>query len=352
MRRFSHKRFSGGGAAVKISDIGEFGLIKRLAGGTIFNPNGVIKGIGDDAAVIMTGQDRVLLVSCDMLVDGVHFIYGKIPLFDLGHKAVAVNMSDIAAMGGVPRHVLVSLALPSRFTVEEAEELFNGMKSLLSRRSVNLIGGDTVRSDVFTIDVTILGEALIGSVIMRSGARPGDVVMVTGSLGDSAAGLEILLNDQLSGRVSADDREYLLAAHLTPEPRLDQSSLLVKLGFVTAMMDLSDGLAGDIKHICESSRVGAEIYLDRLPYSQCAARVARMAGKNVVHWALNGGEDYQLLFTVPSGKEEEVIEAFCGAGLGAVTAAGRITDPGCGVRLVGFEEDIKHLAKGFDHFSG
>jgi len=118
------------------------------------------------------------------------------------------------------------------------------------------------------------------------------------------------------------------------------------------MMDLSDGLAGDIKHICESSMVGAEIYLDRLPYSQGAARVARMAGKNVVHWALNGGEDYQLLFTVPSGKEGEVIGAFYGAGQGAVTAVGRITAPGDGVKLVGFEEEMNHLAKGFDHFSG
>lgn len=336
---------------MKISDLGEFGLIKRLAGGTIFNPGGVIKGIGDDAAVIDAGQGRVLLVSCDMLVDGVHFICGKIPLFDLGRKAVAVNMSDIAAMGGVPRHILVSLALPSRFSVEEAEELFNGMKSLLSRWSVNIIGGDTVKSDVFTIDVMILGEAEKGQVIMRSGARPGDVVMVTGSLGDSAAGLEILLNDYLSGIISKKDRESLLAAHLTPEPRLAQSALLVKLGFVTAMMDISDGLAGDIKHICESSQVGAEIYLDRLPFSQCAARAAQLAGLNVVHWALNGGEDYQLLFTVPPGKECQIIEAFHGAGLGTVTVVGRVTESCEGLKLLGFEENINQPVRGFDHFA-
>ncbi|MFZ5646462.1 MAG: thiamine-phosphate kinase [Bacillota bacterium] len=335
---------------MKISEIGEFGLIKRLAGGTVFNQQSVIKGIGDDAAVLAVSRGKLLLVSCDMMVDGVHFMREKISPFKLGHKAVAVNLSDIAAMGGIPRHVLVSMALPPSVTVIEVEDMFSGMKSLLSRWSVNLVGGDTVKSQTMTIDVTILGEADPGSVLTRSGARPGDIIMVTGYLGDSAAGLEILVDEKLCEKISGEDREALLEAHLMPVPRLEQSRLLAGMGCVTAMMDLSDGLGGDIKHICENSGVGAKLFLDRLPYSGSAARAAHLAGKKVTDWALNGGEDYELLFTVPPGREEDVKDAFAGAGLGPVTAVGVITESEAGVKLVGTEGEIIPPARGFNHF--
>lgn len=333
---------------MKISEIGEFGLIKRLAPGTIINRGNVIKGIGDDAAVLSVSPGNLLLVSTDMLVEGVHFIWEKISPFQLGHKAMAVNLSDIAAMGGIPRHVLVSMALTPSITVEEVEELYSGMMSLLSRWSVNLVGGDTVKSVVLTIDVTILGEAAPGRVLTRDGAMPGDVIMVTGRLGDSAAGLEILMNEELFENFSGEDREELLKAHLQPVPRLDQSRLLAGMGCVTAMMDLSDGLGGDIRHICESSGVGAKIFLDRLPYSERAGRLAYRAGKNVVRWALCGGEDYELLFTVPPGRELEVKEAFAAEGLGPVTAVGMITEGGAGVELV--DNGVITQISGFDHF--
>ncbi|MFZ5650914.1 MAG: thiamine-phosphate kinase [Bacillota bacterium] len=333
---------------MNVSEIGEFGLIRRLAEGTVFSRGNVIKGIGDDAAVLSVSRGMLLLVSCDMLVDGVHFIRGKISPFQLGHKAVAVNLSDIAAMGGIPRHVLVSMALTPSITVEEVEEIYSGMKSLLSRWSVNLVGGDTVKSEVLTIDVTILGEAGPGQVLTRDGARPGDVVMVTGHLGDSAAGLEILMNEELFTQISGEDREVLLKAHLQPVPRLDQSRMLAGMGCVTAMMDLSDGLGGDIRRICESSGVGADIFLERLPYSESAAMLADLAGKNAVDWALNGGEDYELLFTVSPGREDEVKASFAAEGLGPVTVVGVITEREAGVRLV--DRGAIITARGFDHF--
>ncbi|MHB8156015.1 MAG: thiamine-phosphate kinase [Desulfocucumaceae bacterium] len=336
---------------MKLGDIGEFGLIDRIARGAVFNSRGLIKGIGDDAAVIAPGEGNVLLVSCDMLMERTHFIYGRTTPFQLGYKAIAVNISDIAAMGGKPRHVLVSLALPQWITVEDVEGIYTGMKDILSRWSVNIIGGDTVSSEVLAIDVTIIGEAPNGSVLTRGGARPGDVIMVTGNLGDSAAGLEILLRGEMAGRVPQSDSKPLLSAHLTPQPRLEQSSVLVKLGFVSAMMDISDGLAGDIKHICESSGTGAEIYTGSLPHSQSAARVAEIAGKSVIEWALSGGEDYELLFTVPQDRQEEVVQAFSENRLGPVTAVGRITGPEGGINIVG-PDGKKYTGKeGFEHFA-
>ncbi|MFZ5596193.1 MAG: thiamine-phosphate kinase [Bacillota bacterium] len=335
---------------MKISQIGEFGLIKRITGEAVFDPCDLIKGIGDDAAVIHTGQGKVLLVTSDMLVEGVHFLREKITPFQLGYKAVAVSFSDIAAMGGRPRHVLVSLAVPPGAGVEEMEEMYSGMKSILSRWSANLVGGDTVSSPVLAIDVTVLGEAREDSVLTRSGAAPGDVVMVTGSLGDSAAGLEIILNPDIAGSLPDADREALLAAHLRPEPRIGEASLLVSTGCVTSMMDLSDGLAGDIRHICDSSGTGAEIYTKSIPYSGPAARLAETAGKSVYDWALYGGEDYELLFTVRPDKTEVVTGAFAAAGLGRVTAVGKITAHEKGIELVDSEGRRQPLNMGFDHF--
>lgn len=335
---------------MKVSEIGEFGLIKRVTAGTVFNGHGLIKGIGDDAAVISPSQGKVLLLSSDMLVDGVHFIRGKISPFQLGRKAIAVNLSDIAAMGGVPRHALVSIALPPMATVEEIEQIFSGMKSMFSRWSVNLVGGDTVKSSTLTIDVTVLGEADGGCVMTRSGARPGDIIMVTGYLGDSAAGLELIMNEELFAKVPGEEREKLIMAHLDPSPRLEQSALLAKTGWVTAMMDLSDGLGGDIKHICDSSGVGAKIFPHRLPYSESAAGLARMAGKSITEWCLHGGEDYELLFTVSPGSKEDVKKAFSGAGLGPVTEVGVITEVGEGIKLVGPNGHPSTLTGGFNHF--
>lgn len=337
---------------MKLSDVGEFGLIKKLAEGTINNPSMVVEGIGDDTAVLCLGGRRNLLVTSDMLVDGVHFAYGKITPRQLGHKSIAVSLSDIAAMGGIPRHALVSIAISPGMTVEEIEEIYNGMKSILSRWSVNLVGGDTVRSPVLTIDVTVLGEAGPCGAILRNGARPGDVVMVTGTPGNSAAGLELLLNPgNWREKLSPAHLELLLSAHLTPEPALDQSAVLSELGCVTSMIDVSDGLASEINHICDRSGVGVEIFADKIPLSNPTVRAAELYGKDPIGWALYGGEDYSLLFTVVPDKADRVVENFAGRNLGPVSVIGSITGEGRGRKLIipsGVEIDLKPA--GFNHF--
>lgn len=333
-----------------MSAVGEFGLIKKLAGGCINDPGGVIEGIGDDSAVLRVAEHTQLLVTSDMLVDGVHFIRGKITPWQLGHKAMAVSLSDIAAMGGKPRHALVSIAIPPAITVEEIEEIYAGMKAILSRWAVNLVGGDTVKSPVLTIDVTMLGEA--GNSILRSGARPGDQVLVTGTPGDSAAGLEILLAPGAwSEELLPADRDLLLSAHLTPEPALAQSALLGKLGCVTAMIDVSDGLASEINHICDRSGTGAEIFADQVPFSAPAVRAASLCGKDPLEWALCGGEDYDLLFTVPPHQARRVMKSFARADLGPVTVIGAIKEQSSGQILVlPAGNKVSLDPAGFNHF--
>lgn len=338
---------------MKLSEIGEFGLIKRLAEDCVNEPSTVVKGIGDDAAVLQPGKGD-LLVSSDMLVEGVHFLPGKITFSQLGYKSVAVSLSDIAAMGGTPRHVLVSLAVPEYMTVEDVEELYRGMKAVLSRYSVNLVGGDTVSSPVLTIDVTVLGEARPSGAVTRGGARPGDAVMVTGYPGSSAAGLELLLNPgDWADRLLPGDREMLLGAHLLPEPALLQAAALMETGCVTAMIDISDGIAGEINHICDKSGVGAEIAAGKIPISGPAMRAAELAGKNPLDWALYGGEDYQLLFTVPSGEIERIAAVFREQSLGPVAAIGRITGEGAGRKIIlspGVSSELKPAS--YNHFQG
>lgn len=311
-----------------------------------------MQGIGDDAAVLQPGKGQ-LLVTGDMLVESVHFLPGKITMFQLGYKSMAVSLSDIAAMGGIPRHALVSLAIPGHTAVEEIEELYRGMKSILSRYAVNLVGGDTVKSPVLTIDVTVLGETGPAGAILRKGAHPGDAVMVTGTPGVSAAGLELLLNPgEWSGKLSPAEREHLLGAHLTPVPALEQSGALVQLGCVTSMIDSSDGLAGEINHICDRSGVGAEIYSDKIPLGGAVARAAGLAGKNALDWMLYGGEDYQLLFTVPSGEAGRVIDVFAEKKLGPVAVIGTIVEKERGIRLfMSPQESVLLAPSAYNHFT-
>ncbi len=338
---------------MKLSEVGEFGLIKRLAEGCINDPSTVVKGIGDDAAVLQPVKGGSLLVTSDMLVEGVHFLPGKITFSQLGHKSVAVSLSDIAAMGGIPRHALVSLAVPEYMTVEDVEELYRGMKAILSRHRVNLVGGDTVKSPVLTIDVTVLGEAPPSGAMTREGARPGDAVMVTGYPGSSAAGLELLINPgDWADNLRREDREILLKAHLTPEPALLQAATLMEIGCVTSMIDISDGIASEINHICDNNGVGAVVMAGRIPISGPAMRAAGLAGKNPVDWALYGGEDYQLLFTVPTGEIERIVGVFAEQSLGPVTEIGRITEESEGRKIIlypGVSSEL--IPASYNHFA-
>jgi thiamine-monophosphate kinase len=281
-----------------IRDIGEFGLIDRLVAALPSEAratgDGVLVGAGDDAAVLRQSPGEVQIVTTDALVEDVHFRLDWTDWSSLGHKALAVNVSDIAAMGGLPATAVVTLGLRGDELVSDLEAMYRGMGELARRHGIVIVGGDIVRVErERLISVTAMGRARAGSVLLRSGAKPGDAIGVTGTIGASAAGLEILKHPKrFDGMVTAD---RLVRAHLRPEPRVDAGQLLVEHG-ATAAMDLSDGLAGDLPKILTASGVSAEIEATRLPV------IAAVRALFPDHWqelALKGGEDYELLFTIP-----------------------------------------------------
>lgn len=338
---------------MKLHDIGEFGLIERISSGTVNNPEGLVAGIGDDAAVLKTPGDKNLLVTCDMLVEGVHFLPKRITPYQLGRKALAVNLSDIAAMGGIPRHALVSIALPIGLALEYVDELYRGLKDIAQKTGVNVVGGDTVRAPILIIDVALLGEADPTTVVFRGGARPGDLIMVTGNLGASAAGLNLLLRDDEASLATAGEaNKIVIKAHLEPVPRLAESRVIAGIRSATAMIDISDGLASEVNHICRISCTGARIWADRLPILEATLRVAESIGKSPTSLALYGGEDYELLFTIHpnlAGDLKATVEKATGT---PVTVVGEIMPPEFGICLVtdGRLEELQ--AKGYNHFGG
>lgn len=308
---------------------------------------GVVAGVGDDAAVLRTGGGRDLLVTADMLVEQVHFDLSFTAFRDLGYKALAVNLSDIAAMGGSPENYLVSIALPPHFNMEDMEELYRGMDEAGRPCKAGLVGGDTVASPgPLVISVTLLGRASRGKAVLRSGAAPGDGLYVTGTLGDSAAGLEILKAGKREGSGDAG-MEYLIQRHLRPEARVRAGRLLGGKGLASAMIDISDGIASDVRHITERSGCGAEINLDALPLSD---ELLSFAGrKNAVKYALGGGEDYELLFAARPGAEDALGAAGKAAGI-TFTRVGTITG-GEGVFAVDSKGSRKPLkGRGYEHF--
>lgn len=351
---------------MEISKIGEFGLISRIDDGCVNDPSSVVQGIGDDAAVVRVSPGCMLLICTDMLVEDVHFIRCAVPWTHIGYKAVAVNLSDIAAMGGEPKHCVVSIALPPSERVENVDRLYEGMKCLLAKDRVNLVGGDMVESSILAISVTMVGQADEKKIKYRYGARPGDVVMVTGDLGASAAGLHLLEAELKSGTWTInsapdmeeqphqeDPRSTALRAHFLPVPRLEESRTLVGLGpgCVTAMIDVSDGLASEVGHICDRSGTGALIYSDLVPVSESARMIADEAGIDPLEWALFGGEDFELLFTVSKGYVRDVEDAFEAAGLCRVTAIGEITEPSLRRSIVIAGGERVDLARdGYVHF--
>ncbi|MFH0942092.1 MAG: thiamine-phosphate kinase [Chloroflexota bacterium] len=280
---------------MKVAELGEFGLInligdmvgRSLAGGK--TPEELICGIGDDAAAWRC-RGEVQLATVDSLVQGVHFTLDTISWEELGWKSLAVSLSDIAAMGGNARYALISLALPAETLVSELTGLYRGMLDLAQKTGVALVGGDTCRSPLVTITITIIGDAVGGKMLRRSGARAGDLVAVTGYLGSAAAGL-VMLDEKL--KLDKGVAAYLGEAFRRPSPRLAEGRLLVDFG-VRAAMDISDGLVIDLGHIAEMSRVGARIRAERVPIEP---RVKESFGARALELALAGGEDYELLFT-------------------------------------------------------
>jgi thiamine-monophosphate kinase len=334
---------------LKISEIGEFGFIDSIKGQFDFPVQGVIKGIGDDCAVLSSTPGRVLLFTTDMLIEDIHFMIDSITFYQLGRKAVAVNLSDIAAMGGRPLVALISLALPVEIEVEAIQELYRGVRGICDHYGLTIVGGDTVASpDKLAINISVMGDAREHEVLYRSGAHPGDTIYVTGYVGDSIAGLKILTNEitpleQLGS--------YFIKAHNEPMPLLEAGRIIAASGLARAMIDLSDGLLSDLGHICEESRVGAVLFSEKIPLSSELTLLAEGAGFNPLDLALSGGEEYQLLFTVPPDNAQDIEKLFKKHDLAPPHPIGEIEEEQ-GLRMANENGSIEALTpKGFNHFS-
>ena len=326
-----------------IKDIGEFDLIKRISAGLMPTGRPVIAGIGDDSAVLPASEGRLQLVTTDMLVENVHFRLDFAKPFQIGWRSLAVNVSDIAAMGGEPTYAFVSIGLPLETTVEFVEELYSGMQQIASDYSVDIVGGDTVSSPQIVINIALLGEVEAENLLLRSGARAGDALVVTGDLGGSETGLTILKDGlQLEG----------IEKYLMPVPRVREGRLLAESGYVTAMIDISDGLASEVHHICEASGTGAKLRMNSIPLSDNVRRVAEYAGKGPYDLALYGGEDYELLFTCRPDKVSYLAENMlkvCGTPLNTV---GQIVERSHSITIEDASGKITPLKpRGYDHFA-
>ena len=320
----------------EIATLGEFGLIRHLTEGIALNNPSSRYGVGDDAAVLSYPEGKQVLVTTDLLMEGVHFDLTYVPLKHLGYKAAVVNFSDIYAMNGTPRQITVSLALSKRFSVEDMEALYAGIRLACERYGVDIVGGDTTSSLTgLAISITCIGEADKEKVVYRNGAKETDLICVSGDLGAAYMGLQLLEREKAVLK-DADDvqpdfagKEYLLERQLKPEARRDIVERLAGAGIVpTAMMDISDGLSSELLHICTQSGVGCRIYEERIPIDYQTAVMAEEFNMNVTTCALNGGEDYELLFTVPLACHEQV------ADMGGIRLIGHITKPGLGCSLV------------------
>lgn len=333
-----NRKFLHTGEDMNINSVGEFGLIDLIKQDTISDPGAVVIGIGDDAAAFWPAQDRLQLLTADMLVETVHFDLQWITPWQLGYKALAVNISDIAAMGGRPRQAVVSLALPKRCSVEFVLELYQGMKAIGREFGVNIVGGDTVSSpNNLVINVALTGDVVERNMIRRSGANPGELVLVSGTIGDSAAGLEWLLS---GGK--PEFQSHLVAAHVMPQPQVTIGQAAASAG-ATAMDDISDGLASEANEISSASKMGVVIYSEKLPISAELRKFASELGRDPVDYALYGGEDYQLLITMPAHAAMQFCHTYGCTVVGEVTSSRGVILETRGVRK-------KLEPKGFDHF--
>jgi thiamine-monophosphate kinase len=333
---------------VNLSELGEFALIERIAARLPEYRNDVWVGVGDDVAVLALDGDICQLATCDIQVEGVHFQRKYTTPHQLGRKVAAINLSDIAAKGGTPEHFLISLALPGELDVQWVDGLYDGLREEATQYGADVVGGNVARMrGSVAVDVFLLGRVRRDEVLLRSGARPGDRVLVSGALGEAAAGLAVLGQE---GAVAAG--EELLQAYLTPTPRVREGRTIAKRGVATSMIDLSDGLTSDIGHICERSGVGVRLWADRLPVSDATRDVAELVGERAVRWALEGGEDYELCLTVPLGQEEELVAAVKEETGTELTSVGEILGREAGRWIVlPDRSEVPVMSRGWDHFA-
>ncbi len=340
----------------------EFALIARLTKGLSLQV-GVVLGVGDDTAILDIGGEQLLLATVDSQVEGVHFTFQGCGAEQVGRKALAVNLSDIAAMGGQPRYALVSLVIPPHLSLDLLEQVYNGIRLEAEEFSTAIVGGNIAgtgaavagKGEQLILDITLLGSVERGHAITRAGARVGDTLCVTGSLGASAAGFYAQFHPNLP--YPAQALEAVRLRQCMPQPRVREGRVLAHFGpdIITAMLDISDGLSGDLSHLCQRSHVGARVEVARLPISLAARAIAATAGLDPLQWALHGGEDYELLFTVVPTHIEAVIQAVQYATDTPVTPIGTITEAQDGMQLVypdGRVEPLQvrswnHLAAGY-----
>ena len=329
----------------EISTLGEFGLIDRLTDDIKAKDAHTVKGVGDDAAILKFNEDEEVLVSTDMFMEGVHFDLTYFPLKHLGYKVVVANICDIYAMNGTPRQITVSLALSRKFCIEDIEELYAGMKLACEQYGVDIIGGDTTSSLTgLAISITAIGTAPKGTAVKRNGAKETDLICVTGNLGAAYMGLQLLEREKIAtaGKEIQPDfqgKEYILERQLKPEARKEVIEKLREENVrPTSMIDVSDGLSSELMHICKQSGVGCRIYEERIPIDYQTAIMAEELNLNVITCALNGGEDYELLFTVPIADHEKV------AAMKDIRVIGHIVSDSMGLALItrdGVEMELK-----------
>ena len=320
----------------EIATLGEFGLIDHLTEGIKLENSSSKYGIGDDAAVL-SYDNKMTLVTTDLLLEGVHFDLTYFPLKHLGYKAAVVNFSDIYAMNGQPKQITVSLGVSKRFSVEDIEALYAGIRLACEHYHVDIVGGDTCSSMTgLTISITCIGEGEAGNIVYRNGAKPNDLICVSGDLGAAYMGLQLLEREKsvLTGadkdaQPKFEGKEYILERQLKPEARRDIIEKLSAEGIKpTAMMDISDGLSSELIHICKQSDVGCRLYEEHIPIDYQTAVMAEELNMNVSTCALNGGEDYELVFTVPIGDHDKVAE------IEGIKLVGNITTPELGYALI------------------
>lgn len=318
-----------------LGQLGEFGLISHITKNFTINQESTIKGIGDDAAVL-DFKTKNVVVSTDLLVEGVHFDLSYMPLKHLGYKAVVVNVSDICAMNAVPTQVTVSIAVSNRFPLEAIEELYEGIRLACDAYKVDLIGGDTTSSTTgLLISVTALGEVTTNKVVYRSGAQDNDLLVVTGDIGSAYMGLQVLEREKQvflvnpQNQPDLEEYSYIIERQLKPEARTDIKELLNKLEIKpTSMIDVSDGISSEIMHICKASGVGCNLYEDKLPLDPQFINVCEEFNLDSTTIAINGGEDYELLFTIPMSDFEKI------KGNPNMSIIGHMVPEGEGIHLV------------------